>query len=85
MKQIEDLAKAALGFDASRGDQISVQNIAFQIPPAEKLDAPTFTDRVRVVSERWTGLLRYVVLIGAVPDGLLAGSQSGQEAGAGGF
>jgi len=63
MKQIEDLAKAALGFDATRGDQISVQNIAFQASPTEKLDAPTFTDRVRVVTEHWTGLLRYVVLI----------------------
>jgi flagellar M-ring protein FliF len=64
MKQIEELAKAALGFDASRGDQISVQNIAFQTVPEEKLDAPTFVERVRVVSERWTGLLRYVALIG---------------------
>jgi flagellar M-ring protein FliF len=63
MKQIEDLAKAALGFDATRGDQISVQNIAFQAPPVEKLDAPAFTDRIRLVTEHWTGLLRYVVLI----------------------
>jgi flagellar M-ring protein FliF len=63
MKQIEDLAKAALGFDAGRGDQISVQNIRFQVPAAEKLDAPTLTDRVRLVSERWTGLLRYGVVI----------------------
>jgi len=63
MKQIEELAKAALGFDASRGDQISVQNIAFQIPATEKLDTPTFADRVRVVSDHWTGLLRYAVLV----------------------
>jgi flagellar M-ring protein FliF len=63
MKQIEELAKAALGFDASRGDQISVQNIAFQVPATEKLDTPTFADRVRVVSDRWTGLLRYAVLV----------------------
>ena len=63
MKQIEELAKAALGFDSSRGDQISVQNIAFQTPAAEKFDAPTFGDRVRVISDRWTGLLRYAVLI----------------------
>jgi flagellar M-ring protein FliF len=63
MKQIEDLAKAALGFDTGRGDQISVQNITFQSSPVEKLDAPTFTERVRVVSERWTGMLRYVALL----------------------
>jgi flagellar M-ring protein FliF len=64
MKQIEDLAKAALGFDATRGDQISVQNIAFQTAPIEKLDSPPLTERVRVVTERWTGLLRYVALFG---------------------
>jgi flagellar M-ring protein FliF len=64
MKQIEDLAKAALGFDATRGDQISVQNIAFQSAPVEKLDAPPLTERVRVVTERWTGMLRYVALFG---------------------
>jgi flagellar M-ring protein FliF len=63
MKQIEDLAKAALGFDAGRGDQISVQNIAFQSPPVEKLEEPTFTEKVRVVSDHWVGLLRYVALI----------------------
>jgi flagellar M-ring protein FliF len=64
MKQIEDLAKAALGFDTTRGDQISVQNIPFQAPATEKLDAPTMGERVRVITERWTGLLRYVALIG---------------------
>ena len=64
MKQIEDLAKATLGFDATRGDQISVQNIAFQTAPIEKLDSPPLTERVRVVTERWTGLLRYVALFG---------------------
>jgi flagellar M-ring protein FliF len=64
MKQIEDLAKAALGFDATRGDQISVQNIAFQSAPVERLDSPTITERVRVVSEHWTGMLRYVALFG---------------------
>jgi flagellar M-ring protein FliF len=64
MKQIEDLAKAALGFDATRGDQISVQNISFQSAPVEKFEGPTMIERVRVVSERWTGLLRYVALLG---------------------
>ncbi|MGD0963610.1 MAG: flagellar basal-body MS-ring/collar protein FliF [Candidatus Acidiferrales bacterium] len=64
MKQIEDLAKAALGFDATRGDQISVQNIAFQSAPIEQLEAPPLTERVRVVTERWTGMLRYVALFG---------------------
>ena len=63
MKQIEDLAKAALGFDASRGDQISVQNIRFPDPRRRKSSTrPPLTERVRVVTERWTGLLRYAAL-----------------------
>ena len=41
-----------------------MQNIAFQSAPVEKLDAPPLTERVRVVTERWTGMLRYVALFG---------------------
>ena len=33
MKQIEDLARAAIGFDATRGDVISVQNVSFVNAP----------------------------------------------------
>lgn len=62
MKQIEDLAKAAIGWDGGRGDQISVQNISFRSPEVEKPEPPSIPDRVRVVAERWTGLLRYVAV-----------------------
>jgi len=60
MKQIEDLAKAAMGWDGTRGDQISVQNISFRSPEIEKPEPPSMPERVREVAERWTGLLRYV-------------------------
>ncbi len=60
MKQIGDLAKAAMGWDASRGDQISVQNVSFRSPDVEKPEPPSMPERVREVAERWTGLLRYV-------------------------
>ncbi len=59
MKQIEDLAKAAIGWDGTRGDQISVQNVSFRTPEVEKPEPPTMPERVREVAERWTGLLRY--------------------------
>lgn len=62
MKQIEDLAKAAIGWDGGRGDQISVQNISFRSPEVEKPEPPSIPERVRVVAERWTGLLRYVAV-----------------------
>jgi flagellar M-ring protein FliF len=62
MKQIEDITKAAIGWDGTRGDQISVQNVSFQVPQAEKLEPPSLPDKVRVITERWTGLFRYVAV-----------------------
>jgi flagellar M-ring protein FliF len=63
MKSIEDLSKAALGWDSSRGDQISVQDVAFQAPLIEKPEPITLPNRVRVIAEQWTGLLRYAALL----------------------
>jgi flagellar M-ring protein FliF len=63
MKQIEELAKAAVGFDVQRGDQFSLQNISFTTPP---VDAPVPIgkfQRVVMFAERWTGVLRYVALL----------------------
>ena len=63
MKQIEDLAKAAIGFDAVRGDVLSVQNVSFVNAPVEKIVPPAIVERVRVVAEKWIWLGRYVVLL----------------------
>jgi flagellar M-ring protein FliF len=62
MKQIEDLARAAIGWDGTRGDQISVQNVSFRAPQIEKPEPAPFPERVRLLTERWTGLLRYAAL-----------------------
>ena len=63
MKQIEDLAKAAIGFDAKRGDLFSVQNISFQEVPVDTPAPPGKIQRVMTFAERWTGLLRYAALL----------------------
>ena len=63
MQQITDLAKAALGFDATRGDVISVQDVSFQEPPQEKVEPPTRVERVRVFAEKWLWAIRYAVLL----------------------
>ncbi len=63
MKQIEEIARAAMGFDASRGDNLSVQNVSFQFAPYEKPAPPPVIERVRMVTEKWIGLVRYAVLI----------------------
>jgi flagellar M-ring protein FliF len=62
MKQIEELAKAAIGFDVQRGDQFSLQNISFSQPPVD-LPAPAGKfQRFVLFAERWTGVLRYVAI-----------------------
>ena len=63
MKQIEDLAKAAVGFDSQRGDLFSLQNVSFTPVPVETPVAPTRVQRLLTFAERWTGLLRYAVLL----------------------
>jgi flagellar M-ring protein FliF len=61
MKQIEDLAKAAIGFDAARGDHLSVQNISFAgISPG---GGPTnLSERLAPMLQEWMGVIRYVGL-----------------------
>jgi len=48
MKNLEQLASAAVGLDASRGDVLAVENLAFSEAPAEKLTAPSKLERVRI-------------------------------------
>ena len=63
LKQIEDLAKAAIGIDASRGDQLTVQNLSFDQPAAESVTKPTVAERVRVTLNDWSSMVRYAALI----------------------
>ena len=62
MKQIEELAKAAIGYDNQRGDLFSLQNISFvQVPPETPAPAGK-VQKVMTFVERWTGVLRYAAL-----------------------
>jgi flagellar M-ring protein FliF len=62
MKNLEQLASAAIGLDASRGDVLAVENLSFNQAPVEKLAGPTKLERVRVGVKNWAGALR----IGAI-------------------
>jgi flagellar M-ring protein FliF len=61
MKQIEELAKAAIGFDPARGDHMSVQNISFAgISPGGP--PPNLPERLAPLLQQWMGAIRYVGL-----------------------
>lgn len=61
MKQIEDLAKAAIGFDPGRGDRLSVQNISFVAISSEG-PPPNLPERLAPVFQEWMGVIRYAGL-----------------------
>jgi flagellar M-ring protein FliF len=62
LKQIEDLARASLGIDASRGDSLTVQNLSFQSERVEAPQPPSATQRVQLVIQQWSSLLRYLAI-----------------------
>jgi len=62
MKQIEQLARAAIGVDAQRGDVLAVENLSFQEIPVEAPPPPARTEHLRRLIEPWSWALRYVGL-----------------------
>jgi flagellar M-ring protein FliF len=63
MKEIEQLAGAAIGLDSQRGDMLAVQNLSFQELPVEKPAPPSKLDNTRKLFMQWSGLLRYVGIL----------------------
>ncbi len=62
LKQIEVLAAAAIGLDEKRGDTLAVQNLSFQQSPQQTPAAPSKVDRIRVVVNDWSSIIRYAVI-----------------------
>jgi flagellar M-ring protein FliF len=63
MQLISQLAQAAIGFDSTRGDVISVQNLTFDHPVAEDVPPVAFADRARKSLDDYSTVIRYVVLL----------------------
>lgn len=64
MKQIEQLARAAIGVDVQRGDVLAVENLSFQQPPEEPVSPPSKAEHIRHVVEPWSWTLRYAGIAG---------------------
>jgi flagellar M-ring protein FliF len=62
MKEIEQLARAAIGVDAARGDVLAVENLSFQQLPLEVPVPPGKSEHWRKLIEPWSWMLRYVAL-----------------------
>src|SRR6185312_12674795 len=62
LKQIEALAAATIGFDEKRGDTLAVQNLSFQQSPQQTPVPPSKVERIRVVVNDWSSLIRYAVI-----------------------
>jgi flagellar M-ring protein FliF len=64
VEQIKELAEAAIGFDAKRGDTISVQNLPFDADASEMdVPAPTFATEMQKTVTDYSALLRPISLL----------------------
>lgn len=63
LKQIEGLASAAIGIDSNRGDSLTVQNLSFEQKSIEMPAKPSIPERVRVMLNDWSSMVRYGALI----------------------
>ena len=61
-QRIHNLVAAAVGLDAERGDVLTVENIAFDVPDVEPVPAPTPVSQqaVDVIKEYWPAAIRGV-------------------------
>jgi len=62
MKQIEQLAAAALGIDRKRGDLLAVENLSFQNLQQDAPAPPSWLERMQRTLRNWAWLLRYLAL-----------------------
>lgn len=63
MKQLEQLASAAIGLDTQRGDVLAVENISFQELPLDIPAAPSKWEKWRRLLEPWLWTLRYLGIV----------------------
>jgi flagellar M-ring protein FliF len=68
MQKLQKLVAASLGIDTERGDQVTVENVTFEVPVAEPVTRPTLWQRV---SDKSSGAVRGVAVLAMVAMVLL--------------
>ncbi len=63
MKGIEEIAKASVGFDAARGDLLTVQNMSFQVIPPETPVPVTRWQKIRTLMLDWISYIRLAAML----------------------
>jgi flagellar M-ring protein FliF len=63
LKQIQDLAEAAIGFDATRGDVMTVQDMSFDQPPAIEIPPATIVEKIHKGVADYSQVIRYAMLL----------------------
>jgi flagellar M-ring protein FliF len=80
MQKIQQLVAAAVGLDASRGDQLTVENIPFDEPIEEPTEAPTLFEKVGTGVQGWLqpaivlvlGVVAFLFVLKPIVSGVLA-------------
>ena len=81
MKEIEQLARAAIGVDTQRGDVLAVENLSFQEMPIEVPPPPTQDGTLAPFARALDVDIALRRPGGFVPGGLLPDFAAGEEAG----
>ncbi len=63
LKQLQDLASAAIGLDTARGDVLTVEDMSFDQPAVTDVLPPSFSDRVRKGLNDYAVAVRYSSLL----------------------
>jgi flagellar M-ring protein FliF len=63
MKQLQDLAEAAIGFDSTRGDVLTIEDMPFATSASIELPKPSLLDKTQGVLTGFATPLRYLALL----------------------
>jgi flagellar M-ring protein FliF len=63
LKQLQGLAEAAIGFDAARGDVLTIEDMPFAVPTVIAPPKPSLLDKIQLALNGFATLLRYLALL----------------------